>query len=192
MVTWGFRDGFKTGNLTPVQAAQRAKELGYMWWALELDDYGNDVRWGPFKEASQFVGLRYGPWFTHGGNVVNTPADAQFTIAEIESEEDRQGVINAPVPNIPHWVVTNFTPMTDAQGRPLPDKAAPIIERGYGCMPEAYVGETNNPDEMVNRAVNQLGWPVAYPVFGIHTTPNYDAYKPKYPKRADWSAEYIL
>lgn len=168
--------------------------LGYKWWALELDDdnYGGAKWWGPFKEASKFFKLRYGPWFTRGGNIVNTPADAQFTIAEIESEEDYQGVLNAPVPNIPHWVMTNFTPMTNALGVPLPEKAKPLIDMGYGCMPEAYVDETNNPDEMVFRATVQMGWPVAYPVIGVHTNPHYGAYRPKYPRRGEWSAEYVL
>ena len=192
MVAWGFRDGFRYGHLTPMQAAERCVALGYKWWALELDDYENDVRWGPFKEASQFFKLRYGPWFTKGGNVVNTPADAQFTIAEIESEDDYQGVLNAPVPSIPHWIVTNFTPMTTGQGVPVPEKAAPLIQMGYGCMPEAYVGETNNPDEMVFRATVQMGWPVAFPVIGMHTNPNYAHYRSKYPRRGEWSAEYVI
>lgn len=175
-----------------MEAAERAVALGYTWWALELDDYNNAARWGPFKEISQRFGLRYGPWFTQGGNIANTPGDAQFTIAEIESEEDYQGVLNAPVPAIPHWIITNFTPMTNAQGVPLPERAAPLIERGYGCMPEAYVGETNNPDEMVFRATVQMGWPVAYPIIGLHTDPHYGHYRFKYPKHGIWSAEYIL
>ena len=66
MVAWGFEMGFLEGDLTPTQFATKTKALGYKWAALELDDYNNAERWGPFRLACQSVGLKAGPWYTKG------------------------------------------------------------------------------------------------------------------------------
>jgi len=197
MIAWGFELGFRYGNLSPVQFAEKAKGMGYSWAALELDDYGNDQRWGPFRAACHSFGLLAGPWFTEGGNVSNTPTDADFTIAECESEGDRTGILGATVPaEMRKAIITNFTPMTDGQGVPLPDKAKPLIDAGWECLTESYIGDSPgmNPDDMDFRATQQLGWPRSQPVFGIHNADiaDYQQYVSRFPAYGVYLSEYLL
>ena len=201
-VAWGFELGFFEGTLTPVQFANKASSRGYHWAALELDDFNNAERWGPFRHAchnAQPNPLRAGVWMTKGENVAWTPADANFTIAEVESEEDRLGALASAAaipPGIPKWIITNFTPLTDGQGVPLPEKAQPLIDAGYGCMVEAYEGDSPgmNADDMIHRATVQLGWPIAYPIFGVHNKPilEYADDIARYPRNGFYLAEYLL
>jgi hypothetical protein len=185
-----------------VQFATQAAAMGYRWAALELDDYDNAERWGPFHHACISAGIRPGPWFTEGGNIVNTPPDAHFTIAEVESEQDRLGAI-AGAPAIPSTVkrraiLTNFTPMTDGQGVPQPDKAKPLIDAGYDCLTECYMGEPNgaslNPEQMNFRATVQLGWQRSQPVFGVYNKPlsEYAQQIQNWPAHGLYLAEYVL
>lgn len=181
-----------------MQFAEKAKTLGYRWATLELDDYGNDQRWGPFRHACHAEGILAGPWFT-GGNISATPADADFTIAEVESEDDRLNAINS-APSVssvmPKAVITNFTPMTDGQGVPQPEKAAPLIAAGYECLTESYMGDSPgmNPHDMNHRATVQLGWPRSQPVYGIWNKPfeDYAQFDSTWPARSYYLAEYLL
>ncbi len=181
-----------------MQFAEKARTLGYSWATLELDDYGNDQRWGAFRHACHAEGLLAGPWFTEGGNIVNTPADADFTIAEVESESDRLGAIAAApsLPPMPRAVITNFTPMTDGQGVPQPEKAAPLIAAGYECLTESYEGDSPgmNPDDMNFRATVQLGWRRSQPVYGIWNKPfeEYAQYDARWPARSYYLSEYLI
>lgn len=167
---------------------------GFKWAALELDDYNNAERWGPFRETLENAQILAGPWYTEGANIATTPADAHFTIAELESEQDRQGVLSAPRPTMPHFVITNYTPLTDGSGVPLPDKAAPLIELGYHCMTESYVGDSPgmNPDDMHQRAID-LGWPTSIPIGGIHNYPvwGYDEWFARHHINGYYLAEYL-
>jgi hypothetical protein len=201
MIAWGFELGFKEGHLTPVQFATKAASMGYRWAALELDDYDNAERWGPFHHACTAAGIRPGPWFTEA-RVELTPADAHFVIAEVESEEDRVHAIDG-APGIPatvkrRAVLTNFTPMTDGQGVPQPDKAKPLIDAGYDCLTECYMGESNgaslNPESMNFRATVQLGWPRSQPVFGVYNKPlpEYATQIQNWPAYGLYLAEYVL
>jgi hypothetical protein len=147
--------------------------------------------------ACQSIGLKAGPWYTDGGNVSQTPTDADFTIAECESEGDRQGILNAIVPQgMRKAIITNFTPMTDGQGVPQPEKAAPLIAAGWECLTESYIGDSPgmNPVDMNFRAVNQLGWARSQPVFGVYNTPLsvYQQYISQFPAYGIYLAEYLL
>jgi len=122
-----------------------------------------------------------GVWFTEGGNVVHTPDDALFAMAELETEDDYAGIVAVPAPACPHAVVTHFGPidpgvlgLADAR-----EKAAPLIAAGYACVTEAYMGENPQatPDALDFRAA-QLGWPSwetevvhSQPLFGVHNAP---------------------
>lgn len=165
--------------------------------ALELDDYNNAARWEPFRSACHSFGLLAGCWFTDGQNMGLTPLDADFTIAEVESESDRQGAINAApyLPDIPRAILTNFTPMTDAQGVPVPENAAPLIAAGYECLTEAYMGVNPNasPERLDFRATQQLGWHRSAPVFGVYDKDYdfYDQYRDQWPGWGDYTAEYV-
>ena len=170
--------------------------MGYRWAALELDDYDNLERWGPFRAACHSAGLKAGPWYTDGGNVALTPTDADFTIAECESEGDRQGILAAPRPSVRHAIITNFTPMTDGNGVPQPEKAKPLIDLGYECLTESYIGDSPgmNPDDMNFRATQQLGWARSQPVLGIYNAPlaDYQQYVSRFPAYGIYLAEYLL
>lgn len=199
MIAWGFELGFKEGDLSPTQFAQKAKSLGYRWAALELDDYDNAERWGPFRLSCQAEGLKAGPWYTDGANVTNTPADADFTIAECESEGDRLGLLAATVPaGMRKAIITNFTPFSDAQGVYLPDKSAPVIAAGWECLTECYMGEPNgqnlNPDTMNWVATTKLGWGRSQPVFGLYNAPftTYQPYIGRFPAYGVYLAENVL
>ena len=199
MIAWGFEMGFLYGNLTPTQFADKARSMGYKWAALELDDYNNAERWGPFRASCQAAGLKAGPWWTKGENVSQTPTDADFTIAEVESEGDRQGVLSATVPQgMRKAIITDFTPMTDGQGVPVPENAKPLIDAGWECLTECYMGEpggeNRNPDNMNFRATQQLGWARSQPVFGLYNAPmtTYDPYKGRFPAYGIYLAENIL
>lgn len=193
-IGWGFELGFKFGTLTPVQFADRMDELGLDWAALELDDYNGYENWGPFKSALHAKGKKAGAWVTDGANVATCPSDADFVMAELESEGDRQGILGAPTPTIPHFVITNFTPLTDGAGVPLPHLAQPLIERGYECFTEAYQGDSPgmNPDAMNQRATEQLGWARSFPLFGIHNFPIESYDQTRWPIHGYWAAEYLM
>lgn len=63
-------------------------------------------------------------------------------------------------------------------------------------MVEAYEGDSPgmNADDMIHRATVQLGWPVAYPVFGVHNKPlmEYADDIAQYPSHGFYLAEYLL
>jgi hypothetical protein len=140
-----------------------------------MDDYGNNARWGAFRDACLNRSILPGVWFTDGWNIGATPIDAKFAIVEIESENDRQGLINhlGRLPNCPVSIVTNFTPFTDSQGVPLPEKAAPLIEAGITTwITEAYLGDNQNyTPERLDFTAKKLGAKRTQPLFGIHNKP---------------------
>lgn len=97
-----------------------------------------------------------------------------FVIGELESEGDYAGCVNAigRLPDIPKAVITNLNPLNDGTDY-LPQKAAPLIEAGYRCLTECYLGEgpTFTPERMHFAATVKLGWPDAQPCFGIYNKP---------------------
>lgn len=139
---------------------------------MQYDLPGNAAVWPQFRQAMIEHEIRPGTWFTDAWKVVQTPLDAMFTVAEIESEGDRQGALSASgLPPVPKAVLMNGTAFTDSNGVPIPANASPLIAAGWKCLVEAYAGgETAPPPQMMNLA-RQLGWPRSQPVFGIHDKP---------------------
>jgi hypothetical protein len=136
-----------------------------------------------------------GVWFTEGGNIQLTPDDADFAIAEMEGPNDYNGILAAELPDVPVAIATNFgTPLTDAQGVPQPAAAAPLIEAGFVCLTECYLGDNPNanPDRLDFRA-KQLGWEWSQPIYGVYNMPK-SAYAPwlGWPGESDYLAEYVL
>lgn len=171
--------GFSNGQWTYKSFAQKAKAAGYSWAALELDDFGNSARWGPFRANCLEQGIAPGIWVTEGLNLHGTPEDAHFMIAELESESDYRGIMECLsmgeiLPPIPRAVITHFGPIDPGnigldKAR---EKVAPLIEAGFHCLTEAYLGDNPNatPDNLDFRA-RQLGWPRSSPVFGVYNKP---------------------
>lgn len=97
-----------------------------------------------------------------------------FVISELESQGDYDGCLNAigRLPDIPKAVVTNFTPLTDGQGVPLVDKGRALVDAGYRCLVECYIGDaptTTPPNQMAY--ASHFGWDAAQPVFGVYNEP---------------------
>lgn len=191
---------FENGQFTPQTFAQAASEAGYSWAALELDDYANALRWDVFKSSCDERGLKPGVWFTQGDNIVDTPPDAAFAIAELEGPGDYDGVMNAilgdRLPDCRLAVATNFNlPLVNAQGVPQPAAAAPLIEAGFECLTECYMSDNPSatPDNL-DFTGRTLGWSSTQPIFGTYGGSTVDDYA-EWHDWPGWSAylgEYVL
>lgn len=191
MVAWMFENN----QFTERQFAQRASMEGYAWAALELDDYRGDLHWPDFKWECESHGIIPGVWVTEGYNVIHTPGDSAFAIAECEGPGDYEGIVNAinedRLPNCSLAIITNFnTPLT------TPAAAAPLITAGFSCLTEAYLNENPNatPDNL-DRMARNLGWPTSQPVFGVYPVGGNPV--PSYAQWHDWPGveylgEYVL
>lgn len=191
--------GLDNGQFSPASFASKAKAAGYSWAALELDDFGNEARWPAFRDACLAEGIEPGCWFTEGVHIVDTPTDSTFAIAELEGPVDYDGIMLAiqhhVLPDCPLAVATNFNvPLTNPQGLPQPDAAAPLIAAGFACLTECYLGDnpTATPDRL-GFTGRVLGWPQTQPVFGIYNTPpsTYDQWD-SWPGSSDYLAENVL
>jgi hypothetical protein len=193
MVAWMF----EIGQMTTHQFAQKASDAGYAWAALELDDYNNEARWGDFAWECRQKGLMPGVWVTEGAAINRTPADAELAIAECEGPGDYDGIIAAidagTLPSCPLAICTNFsTPLTTV-GQLHPDKAKPLIDAGFSCLTEAYIGDNQfaTPD-VLDYTARRLGWSGSQPVFGVYNAPP-SAYAEWYDwPGADYLGEYVL
>ena len=189
---------FENGQFTTHQFAQKASTAGYAWAALELDDYNNAPRWPDFSWECRQKGVIPGIWVTEGAAINRTPADAEFAIAELEGPGDYDGIIAAidgkTLPSCSLAVITNFNvPLVSQQGVPQPDKAKPLIDAGFTCITEAYLGD--NPQatpDALDRAARVLGWGTSQPCFGVYNSPP-SAYAKWYDwPGCDYLGEYVL
>lgn len=184
---------FEIGQFTTHQFAQKASDAGYAWAALELDDYNNAPRWPDFAWECRQKGVMPGIWVTEGAKISTTPADADFAIAELEGPGDYDGIIAAidggTLPTCSLAVCTNFNvPLTNPQGVPQPDKAKPLIDAGFSCLTEAYLGD--NPEATPDRldfTARQLGWPGSQAVAGVYNVP-----PSAYAEWVDWPLVHYL
>lgn len=138
-----------------------------------------------------------GAWFTEGGKIRETPHDADFSIAELEGPGDYDGIIAAindgALPTCPVAVCTNFNHPIWPGDPNAPAMAAPLINAGFKCLTEAYMGDNPNasPDNL-NQSARVLGWQHSQPVFGVYNKPLHE-----YAPWQDWGgwsaylAEYL-
>jgi hypothetical protein len=105
-------------------------------------------------------------------------------------------------------LLTNFAPFItyvkeNGQwvSRPWPEKAKPLIDAGWRCMPEAYDMPGGDPSTWPGRRAfyaSHLGWDVTQPGLGLYGPPNAASSLDDYPTRHEypnwwvWSAENIL
>lgn len=188
-----FENGTGSQQLSPIEFARRASAHGYEWAALEYDDptFQPEVWYPQFHDACVSHGIIPGVWFTTGGELYKTPADAQFAIAEIEGPGDYEGIVNVitgqgggPLPLCSLATITNFSTLTRESSKVL-------IDAGFTCMPEAYMGNNpnQNPDAM-DRTARYLGWPTSQPVAGVYPV---NGATPDYSQWSDWPlADYLL
>lgn len=141
-----------------------------------------------------------GVWFTEGAHISQTPSDAAFAIAEVEGPGDYDGVVAAPAPSCPHAIVTNFNTPLYTNGTLQGDASAKaaakvIIDLGYECLTEAYMGDNPNATPSnLDHYGRFLGWPSTSPVFGVYNAPmtTYDPYKGQFPGWSAYLAEYLI
>lgn len=93
-------------------------------------------------------------------------------------------------------VVTNFAPFTNAQGLPDPSKSKPLVDAGWACLTEAYLGEAPNstPENLDWYAKTHLGWTETQPVIGIYGGVGFDSYptRDQYRNWSVWDAGEVL
>lgn len=152
------------------------------------------MHWAEFAFACTQRGIQAGVWVTNGGNIQATPSDADFLIAELEGPADYDGILNA-IEIMPAWmheipkaVITNFAaPLGDITGY-HPEKAKPLIDAGFECLTEAYLGngDTLTPDRL-DFTAKKLGWTYTIPTFGAYNKP-LSEYEPWF----DWDYGYAV
>ena len=201
MLAWIFDSGAENNHsqqLSPEECARRMAAKGYEWAALEYDDptFRPDVWYPQFHYWCLVHNVRPGVWFTQGGELYKTPADAHFAIAEVEGPGDLQGVTNVingvgggPLPACSKAICTNFSTLTRENCRPL-------IAAGFTCLTEAYMNQSPGmtPDAM-DRNARWLGWSTSQPVAGVYPVDGQPV--PSYAEWADWPmvdylGEYVL
>lgn len=108
---------------------------------------------------------------------------------------DRESLVAAldHLPGCPLAIITNLD-FTDTQGVDQPELAAPIIEAGFACITECYLGDNPQatPENMDFRA-RGLGWERTQPAFGLYNAPA-ETYLPwiDWPGSCDYLAEHVL
>ena len=145
-----------------------------------------------------------GTWFTQGWNIGMTPADAAFTIGEVESEADRQGIISEfarsnttrdRIMQMPRAVITDMGPFRNG-AVPAPEKAKWFVDNGFACITEVYArtdsgqptGKT--PASMADHAY-QVGFQRVQSCFGIFGGATVETYSEWAKQESGWS-HYVL
>ena len=110
---------------------------------------------------------------------------------------DWQACVDA-IADIPIYksVVTNFAPFVNEQGYPDPSKSKPLVDAGWACLTEAYLGEAPNasPENLDWYARTHLGWTEIQPVIGIYGGKTFDDYPTRnnYRNWSVWDAGEVL
>jgi len=185
-----------------MRLATKARERGYRWLALEIDDYGNREHWTTFAAACRLQGILPGTWVTDGRNLgVSEPSDSRFMIAEDEGSFDRQGIIDAirrGLPDKPKAIIGNGWWLTPEPGQMLEAVAA-----GFHFITECYartdlgVPTGYTPAGLAWNAHTYLGFPYdriqpCFGMFGGATDADYAAWKETNPGWSDYLVEYTL
>ena len=159
---------------------------------MEWNQWGNSQRAAAVKAACDANDLVFTIWFTRSGQAGNdmdfTPAEARKAIVESnaagflgEAEIPPELTGGIPNPQEQNWpdliheledlnifkgVVTNFAPFVHNDGRPFPEKAAPLVAAGWACVTECFISESPNatPARTDFFAKNSLGWAETQPM----------------------------
>lgn len=180
----------------------------YKWVAFQWNDHGNQPRGPAVRDACALHGLIYTIWLTR-------PFDAQSVreacLTSGASGVTLEGEIPGFRPEAVDWaavvsaiadlqiaksVVTNFAPFVDENALPAPEKAKPLVDDGWACLTECYLGEAPNatPENTDWYAKAHLGWSETQPVIGIYGGMTFDDYptRDNYRNWSAWSANGVL
>lgn len=175
---------------------------------FEWNDHGNEARGPDVRNACLAHDLVFTIWLTR-------PFDAQSVrqavlasgCSGISLEAEIPGFVDEAVDwqacvdaiadlDVHKSVVTNFAPFVDVNGYPVPAKAAPLVEAGWKCLTECYLGEAPNstPENQDYYARANLGWPATQPVIGIYGGKTFDDYPTRgnYRNWSVWDAGEVL
>ena len=137
---------------------------------------------------------------TEAQNIISIPLNSHFRIAEVEGPDDYFALL-ACLPQVHRSqnlaIVTNFAPFVTwdeekQQWVDDPAKAKPLIDAGFKCLTEAYLGDNPNatPDRLNFRGT-RLGWKKTAPVFGVWNYSDYEQWE-NWPGCSDYLLEYVI
>ena len=92
-------------------------------------------------------------------------------------------------------VVTNFAPFTHHDGKPYPEKAKPLVDAGWACLTECYLGESpGSTPEAMDFFAGHLGWSETQPMIGIYGGKTWNDYptRNQYRNWSVWDAGSVL
>ena len=166
------------------------------------------------KAACASVGLVYTIWLTRNftaAEVLQAAVNSQCQGVIVEGEipaEIGPGQANPQAVNwaelahvmadlpIPKAVATNFAPFIHHDGTPAPEIAKPLIDAGWACITECYLGESPNstPENQDFYATRNLGWPETQPVIGLYAGKTWADYptRDNYRNWSVWDAGEVL
>lgn len=197
----------------------KARAKGYKWCTYQL----NDVNLGPqqYANAPAYRAACEGKiiftgWFTRPFNgpqvrqaCVELGLHGIILEGEIPSEwiNPSTGLVE-PKPdavdwvdmiwhlkdlNIPKAVVTNNAPFVHHDGKPWPDKAAPLIQDGWAYISENFITEAPSatPAATHDYATRVLGWATTQPMIEAWHIQDYGDMS-IYPNVSHWDAGNVL
>ena len=176
--------------------------------AFEWNDHGNEARGQEMRDACANHGLIFTIWLTRPFTAASTrqaclDSGAAGVIVEGEIPGYVDEAVNWPAMvaaladlPIPKAVCTNFAPFVDVNGYPDEPKARPLVEAGWACLTECYLGEApmSTPENQDFYARSHLGWSETQPVIGIYGGKTFDDYPTRFNYRnfSAWDAGEIL
>lgn len=155
---------------TPAWVAEKAAQLGYRWILVQAED--TPLRMVPdIRAACHAKGLLCGVWESEVDYGSPTRAadgyDAYCGQVEGPGQMDRL-VQSLPAfrlafPDMPAATVTTFA------GMDTHEKARPLIDAGFACLPESHIRENPNAtvERQVDYATRVLKWPAVQPMVGL-------------------------
>lgn len=184
---------------------------GYKWVCFQWNDYGNAARGPALRAACDKYGLVFTIWLTRPFDassvrqaLLASEADGLSLEAEIPGHVpeavDWRAVVDAVADiNVPKSVVTNFAPfVVQVNGQFVPDAsiARPLVENGWACLTECYLGEAPQatPENTDWYAKTHLGWAETQPVIGVYGGATWGSYptRDNYRNWSVWDAGEVL
>lgn len=194
-----------------LRLAYKAKDAGYSWLAMQVDDPSTQGTWDYFLAACRKVGIKPGLWVSDSRLWASGPAGGDFLILEDEIPADRQAILSdlgdilfaydevAIIGG--NWCLTKpdgsvDIPATKAQMKPIVDAGVTYIGEVY-VRTDAGQPTGQNLADMQNIAINYMGFPAdrvqpAFGMFGGATEAAYAAWRAASPATSDWPVEGVL
>jgi hypothetical protein len=186
---------------------------------LEYNDYGNESRAAAYRQACDDENIIFTIWLTRDFTaaqvrqaIMESGCDGVLLEGEIAAmHSDGQGG-EVPNPQAVNWpeviamtedldvskgVITNFSPFQHADGTPFKEKATPLIQAGWKCIPELY-DRFGDPATWADNsdwyAKTHYNWPETQPAIGVFSGRTFESFGDlsKYRNWSVWAAEYLI